>query len=152
LLEEVFLPPDTKSDPVGGRGGEGRVGQLRNVDRKRKFTLSEWRLVGLHLENQGAGNTLNPAQCHPPEYPAKSSMTQLIYCLHKTHHALVPTPGVADGREEKGSALTKGDQEKPYETGEQWTPHPCYERYPALWCDMWNIKFGFKIEIWQLCR
>ena len=93
MLEEVFLPPDTKSDPVGGRGGEGRVGQLRNVDSKRKFTLSEWRLVGLHLENQGAGNTLNPAQCHPPEYPARSSMTQLIYCLHKTNHALVPTPG-----------------------------------------------------------
>lgn len=77
---------------MGGRGGEGRVGQLRNMDRKRKLTLSEQGLVGLHLEKQGAGNKLNPAQCHPPEDTARSSMTQLIYCVHKTHHVLVSTP------------------------------------------------------------
>ena len=92
MLEVVFLRPDTKSDPVGGRGGGGRVGQLRNVDRKGKLTLFEQGLVGLHLENQGPGNKLNPAQCHPPEDTARSSMTHLIYCVHKTHHVLVSTP------------------------------------------------------------
>lgn len=80
-----------KVRPSGRKGRRRKSGTTEKRGQEREID-SEQGFVGLHLENQGYGNKLNPAQCHPPEDTARSSMTQLIYCVHKTHHILVSTP------------------------------------------------------------
>ena len=110
-------------------------------------------MESLHLENQGAGGEQNPAQCRQPEDTARSSTAQLTHHLPKTHHLIAPAPW--DGRwvEGKGSPLTKVDWEKPvgyFLMSQESSGHLIHvmKGISAHRCDMWSVKFGFKIEIW----